>query len=828
MAEQTGRSLRLSAEEQAKANNALSKFGSKADLAAQLKMSRTTINNFFKGEPVQRKQFHVICKKLKLDWQPELPKQPLTDFSNLDALVQEIRDRIRPIIQGCCGTMNVLKMSQPIELDDIYTHVNILEKITGRKRLELTELLQHVSPEEFERFSLGAVKEDGVPGLEAVEKHSKLMIFGKPGAGKTTFLKHLAIKSIGGAFQPHRVPIFITLKDFAETDGQPNLLVYIDSLISSTAEVNSRSPLQTQRPIQQILDNGRALILLDGLDEVRETDASRILRQIQQFSDRYSYNAFVITCRIAASEYKFPPFTEVEVADFNDTQIANFSSKWFHCKRDAVKADRFVQKLKQNPPIRELASSPLLLTLLCLVFEDSGDFPVNRAELYEDGMNVLLKEWDTTRNIERAQIYKKLSLKRKQDLLSQIAYDTFEAGNYFFKQKDLERQIRDFIQNLPGVSTDEQGLELDSEAVMKSIEAQHGLFVERARGIYSFSHLTFHEYFAARYIDAKCNPSSMDDSLLNTLVRHVTNKRWREVFLLTTEMIYNADSLISLMKKHIDNLVSLDYALQDLLNWLEKRADSIDEFYKAPAIRDIYLFVINAASSSIHRFFDDLIVMRGGFDLAYRIDKRLKEDFENDSYRGSDELVIDLALSSVYELMILLSNDYNRSDINKNPQKALANDVDSVDIDVDSVDTFDFSTFINKILSSIPGNLKIIVEIEGINISTHNLIKELLQELPVENVTSTSDFRNFYLWMDQESPTWIEKLRQTITCHRNIQCNWQFTKEQIQLIQTYYNANLLLVDCLNSDCNISRSVREEIDETLLLPIAEIEKRKIND
>jgi len=507
MAGETSRSLKLTTEQQVSANTALSNFGSKADLAAKLGMSRTTINNFFKGEPVQRKQFHAICKKLKLDWQPESPKPSQNEILDIDALVQEVRTRIRPIIQQRCGTMRVLDMTQPIGLDKIYTHVNILEKITGRNRHELTELVPEVSPENFERFSLSAVTEKRVPGLEAVEKHSKLMILGKPGAGKTTFLKHLAMQCIGGKFQAHRVPLFITLKDFAETEGQPDLLTYIDTLVNPTSSPN----------FQLILESGRALILLDGLDEVREIDAKRVLRQIQQFSERNASNAFVITCRIAAREYTFEQFTEVEVADFDDDQIADVSGKWFRCKQDEVKAERFLEKLKANPPIRELASSPLLLTLLCLVFEDSGDFPANRAELYQNGVDVLLKKWDSKRNIERDQVYKKLSLKRKEDMLSQIAYCTFKSGNYFFKQKDVERQIREFIENLPGASTDEETLNLDSEAVLKSIEAQHGLFVERARSIYSFSHLTFHEYFAAREIKEK--------SYINVLSEHLFRGR---------------------------------------------------------------------------------------------------------------------------------------------------------------------------------------------------------------------------------------------------------------------------------------------------------------
>ncbi|MBD1843702.1 hypothetical protein H6F89_09875 [Cyanobacteria bacterium FACHB-63] len=60
--------------------------------------------------------------------------------------------------------------------------------------------------------------------------------------------------------------------------------------------------------------------------------------------------------------------------------------------------------------------------------------------------------------------------------------------------------------------------------------------------------------------------------------------------------------------------------------------------------------------------------------------------------------------------------------------------------------------------------------------------------------------------------------------YRNIGHDWQFTNAQRALLQKYYDANTLLVDCLNSDCYVSREVRQDIEETLLLPISEIEKR----
>jgi predicted NACHT family NTPase len=637
MAGQIERSLQLTEAGIKAANMALDKLAiTKSELATRITVSRrkvkgaspkttvgisrTTINNFFKGEPVQYQQFKEICKALELDWQEvsgrskqakaESSQDRQESNADIDALVQQVRQQIQPYIEEKCGTMRVLDMNQPIELGEIYTHVNILEKIAGRRGLEPTDLMRDVSPENYERFCLGDVREKRIPGLKAVEKLSKLMILGKPGAGKTTFLKHLAIHCIGGKFQPERLPIFVTLKDFAEAPGQPDLLEYLNRLIPMFAietpdDVGARHPgsfglntkVKDAVPLREIIRHGRALILLDGLDEVRDADSRRVLRQISEFTQQFPQNQFVITCRIAAREYTFEKFTDVEIADFNDEQIADFSGKWFRNKNDPIKADRFVQKLKEDAPIRELATNPLLLTLLCLMFEDSGSFPTNRAELYQTGVDVLLKKWDVKRNIEREQVYKRLSPKRKEDLLSQIARTTFKAGNYFFKQKEVERYITQYIQNLPDASTDPEVLELDSAAVLKSIEAQHGLFVERARGIYSFSHLTFHEYFTARKIVTSCNQYDIDDPILQGLVSHLTEQCWQEVFLLTVGMLDSADALLQLMKSQVDWLLATDEKLQQLLYLLYNTTPS------SGVIRFCYLgatFIPNLILNTIH------------------------------------------------------------------------------------------------------------------------------------------------------------------------------------------------------------------------------------
>lgn len=618
----TERSLKVTPEGLNRANRAVLVFATKIDLAVELEISRSTVQNFFAGKPVGRENFHKICQKLEIPWREiaDLPEDTIyalekaaESSSNLVELVQELRQKGSDSIQQRCGMMRVLDMSQPMPLNDIYTNVNILEKISGRRRLEVGDLLKVCVSDEFDRPGLGRIAQDRVLGLEAVKKYSKLIVLGKPGAGKTTFLKHVATQCNSGGLQADKVPIFITLKDFAETEEQPSLLEYINEQFASYGVEDTAA--------QQVLSQGQALVLLDGLDEIRETDCYRILQEVRSFAAKFYSNHFVITCRIATREYTLEQFTEVEVADFDEEQIGGFVKKWFASK-DASKSAKFIQKLQQNRPIQELANSPLLLTLLCLIFEESADFPSNRSELYKEGLNVLLRKWDTKRNIEREQIYKKLSVQHKEDLLSQIALMTFQRGDYFFRQKELEQHIADYIRNLPNVSTQLEALQLDSEAVLKSVEAQHGLLVERARGIYSFSHLTFQEYFTAREIVASSDPRALETAL-QQLVSHITERRWREVLLLSVGMLRNADYLLQLMKQRIDQLIAQDKQLQAFLSWVSQKAAAVSVPYKLVTVRAFY-FDLELART--------LDLVGGTLDLARALDfdlaRTLAIDFE--------------------------------------------------------------------------------------------------------------------------------------------------------------------------------------------------------
>ena len=243
--------------------------------------------------------------------------------------------------------------------------------------------------------------------------------------------------------------------------------------------------------------------------------------------------------------------------------------------------------LSENKSILELAGTPILLNLACLVFQNKSNFPSGRAKLYEEGSDILLFRWDESKNIKRDEVYRKLSVLNKKQILSQIAAIAFERNDYFFDRDTIEQIIADSITKLTDKNNDPVQVELDSEAVLNSIAEQHGLLVERAKKIYSFSHLTFQEYFTAwRFAN------SLEPELLEKLVIHINEERWREVFLLTAEMLPSSDKLMGLMKEQVDKLIPNDKKLHQFFTWLKQKSLSVKNQNQVPfklaTVRSLY------------------------------------------------------------------------------------------------------------------------------------------------------------------------------------------------------------------------------------------------
>lgn len=538
-----------------------------------------TVINYYTAEAQKREHDKVQATALVAQWQA------------VDPVAAEARYR-QSLIEHY-NRLRIFGTSGEVALHHVFTDVYILAEPLSRIPYDFDALRTAMAEEARPRLQYRFFQR--VTGIQLVKKGKNLFILGKPGAGKTTFLKYLTVQAARHKLK--RLPIFISLNEWANSrwgkGDDPQLLPFIVRQFA-LCHFDDAGVF-----VEALLRSGQALLLFDGLDEVRQEDEQRrkLTQLLKDFARQYDRSQHLITCRIAASDYAFPRFRDVEVADFSDDQVKKYAKLWFRTVNKSH--ETFLTELAkpENTGVRELCNSPLLLSMVCLYFERVMRFPPNRAELYEDAIEALLNKWDSSRDILRDEIphgemiYRELSPRRKEQLFAAIAARTFEIGDYYFRRRDLAKWIRDYLRTLPNVKPDD---DLNNGGVLRAIEAQHGIFVERARDIYSFSHLTFHEYFTARYI--------YDNERRGTTTRlirdHLTDNRWREIFLLTASLFDNegAEDFFHEMGQAVAHLLT-DPILRQLLLWTEQHTTTANPpTERQSAVRLAYIFLSLAQS----------------------------------------------------------------------------------------------------------------------------------------------------------------------------------------------------------------------------------------
>lgn len=319
-----------------------------------------------------------------------------------------------------------------VPLGDLFVDVNILEQVSTSRRLELDDLWQDFTTGNSDYHSLDRIglgkKQQRVSGLTVLERNTNLMVVGKPGSGKTTYLQRIVTECNDGKLQAYRIPVLIKLREFVNHAGK--YAYNLEQFLGQLWRLNNAD-------IELLLNQGRVLVLLDGLDEVVGEAGKKIAKEIKRFARDYPQLLIVVSCRTQTLPDLFDwisnRFTCVEVADFNENQVSGFVANWFemmcaNVDEGEMQVQEFLSQFfkEENKQIQELAITPILLSLTCLVFSQTGKFYSKRSKLYQEGLELLLEKWDKSRSVERDEIYQDLSVEQKLGLLSFLSMKKFE------------------------------------------------------------------------------------------------------------------------------------------------------------------------------------------------------------------------------------------------------------------------------------------------------------------------------------------------------------------------------------------------------------------
>jgi HEAT repeat protein len=525
-----------------------------------------------------------------------------------------------------------------VELERVYVVPRLVKQIIRKREKEKEERekgekerepeIETISSKEkreiqLESEDLGVTfeKQKELTIKEAISdlKNNHMVIIGDPGVGKSCLLQYIALmasvdagKALG--MKKSVLPVVIPLREYTQF-GQGKMLKefifhYIKNRICSLSDED----------LEELLERNVFFFLFDGLDEVvSESERIDISRQVEQFMASHKNTRIILTSRPAG--YKpakligdIPHFT---LAEFNDDEIKGFLIKWFTFleeveqegdKTAEEKADNlgsilFKEKRKR---MLQLARNPLLLTILVLIYRVGKKLPERRAEFYDYAIKTVAGTWENWKSLhtDRDIPDEEITLA----ILEKVGFKLHtEKPENTVQTQELKTWLKEGLEEELGHSSREEIYDF-----VWMLNERAGLLVERGLGLYGFVHLTFQEYFTARYIAVGRGTGSADKLIREKL----HSSRWKEVFSLAGGIAppQQADSLFESIlhaKNYFEeyihsNLLFAGEALADQPRVSEsKRKMIVDELIGLTGVDNFYLLRYDAVEvlTKIRRVF---------------------------------------------------------------------------------------------------------------------------------------------------------------------------------------------------------------------------------
>ncbi|MDM8541824.1 SUMF1/EgtB/PvdO family nonheme iron enzyme [Desulfococcaceae bacterium HSG9] len=359
-----------------------------------------------------------------------------------------------------------------------------------------------------------------------IAKSDYLLAEGRPGSGKTTLLRHLAyclIPENRDRLQTEGLagylPLLIRLSEVNEFFTGPairqNHRQNAENILDWFFEFKMSAALSLTIA-SAFIKAGKAIILLDGLDELLPKHRQTVINAFVDLRMRYKDCKLVCTSRphgINGAVVKHFANRHIKILALNREQVNLFINKWFTHFYPGTSgigrknADAMISAIRTHPAIDKLTDTPLMLTAICILYHDGKELPDQRAELYKKFIDNML--------------YRRFSdSERVHQYLKTLAFEMHEKGVTAEDRNFAEQVLQEIYTREPEETV--QVYKRRIRALFDDIEPRCGL-LKFGNGQYSFWHLTFQEFLCADYI--KDNHSDQ----VKAIAPYWENKWYREV-----------------------------------------------------------------------------------------------------------------------------------------------------------------------------------------------------------------------------------------------------------------------------------------------------------
>lgn len=443
------------------------------------------------------------------------------------------------------------------ELGEIHFEGLPTDKESGTVKVRLEDIFiplhlkRKFEKDESKMVQLDLAKSESVGNVLAA--NSRVAILAKPGGGKSTLLKRIAIAY---AF-PHRraeiddhlpdkqmLPIFLRCRELGANVGL-SINEIIDT-IPTRAEIPNHSK-GFKAIVSESLQTGEALLLIDGLDEITE-DKSRVafVNQLRTFIATYPLVNLIITSREAGFRVVAGSLAiyceQYSVSNLSPEEIESLCVKWHYAvidqsKNTEVDAKKLARIILNDPRIAVIASNPLLLTTLLFVKRWVGYIPTKRSVLYQEMIKLLLVTW----NVEGHEM---LDIEEAEPQLAYIAQWMTNNGLQTITSGELYTCLVEARKELPEILS---YTKISPHEFIKRVESRSSLLILSGHkqtdsglvtAVYEFLHLSFQEYLAAKALaKGYLTMAEQNISPVALLKARVYEEKWKEVIPLATVLM---------------------------------------------------------------------------------------------------------------------------------------------------------------------------------------------------------------------------------------------------------------------------------------------------